>query len=93
MDTIARGKADPRTELQVLEEFEEDTTGAYQGIGVLMVRDVSPITVDTCGCAAFLSGQRFAELRPAYREVYFARPEMGGGAGIAVFRNALRNRL
>jgi len=26
------------------------------------------------------SGQRFAELRPAYRDVYFAKPEMGGGA-------------
>lgn len=26
------------------------------------------------------SGQSFAQLRPAYREVYFARPEMGGGA-------------
>jgi predicted dehydrogenase len=26
------------------------------------------------------SGQSFAELRPAYRDVYFARPEMGGGA-------------
>lgn len=26
------------------------------------------------------SGQAFATLRPAYREVYFARPEMGGGA-------------
>lgn len=27
-----------------------------------------------------VSGQAFATLRPAYREVYFARPEMGGGA-------------
>lgn len=26
------------------------------------------------------SGQAFATLRPAYRDVYFARPEMGGGA-------------
>ena len=26
------------------------------------------------------TGQSFAQLRPAYREVYFARPEMGGGA-------------
>jgi len=26
------------------------------------------------------SGQSFAQLRPAYREVYFAKPEMGGGA-------------
>ncbi len=26
------------------------------------------------------SGQAFATLRPAYREVYFAKPEMGGGA-------------
>ena len=26
------------------------------------------------------SGQRFAELRPAYRDVYFANPDMGGGA-------------
>jgi predicted dehydrogenase len=26
------------------------------------------------------SGQAFATLRPAYREVYFAKPELGGGA-------------
>lgn len=26
------------------------------------------------------SGQAFAHIRPAYREIYFARPEMGGGA-------------
>lgn len=26
------------------------------------------------------SGQSFAQMRPAYREVYFAKPEMGGGA-------------
>lgn len=26
------------------------------------------------------TGQSFAQIRPAYREVYFARPEMGGGA-------------
>ncbi len=26
------------------------------------------------------AGQAFAVIRPAYREVYFARPEMGGGA-------------
>jgi predicted dehydrogenase len=26
------------------------------------------------------TGQSFAQLRPAYRDVYFARPEMGGGA-------------
>ena len=29
---------------------------------------------------AISSGQGFAQLRPAYRDVYFARPEMGGGA-------------
>lgn len=26
------------------------------------------------------SGQAFAHIRPAYREIYFAKPEMGGGA-------------
>lgn len=26
------------------------------------------------------SGQAFAQIRPAYREIYFAKPEMGGGA-------------
>jgi predicted dehydrogenase len=26
------------------------------------------------------TGQSFAQLRPAYREVYFAKPELGGGA-------------
>ncbi len=26
------------------------------------------------------TGQSFAQIRPAYREIYFARPEMGGGA-------------
>lgn len=30
--------------------------------------------------ARFSSGQPFAVIRPAYREIYFARPEMGGGA-------------
>ena len=28
------------------------------------------------------TGQSFAQMRPAYREVYFARPEMGGGARV-----------
>lgn len=29
---------------------------------------------------SFAVGQAFAAIRPAYREVYFAKPEMGGGA-------------